>query len=195
LNGRNFATRNSSLGDLMAFAYEVQMKQIVGAPDWLEKDRYDIAAVPDKEGVPNPQQLRIMIRKLLASRFNLTFHHDKRELSAYVLTVGKNGQKLKPTELKGPLPGIGMRPVPAGLTLNMRNATMTDFVGFLQIIVLDRPVVDRTGIEGRFDYSVTFTPMIPSSTVIRPGCLQRRQPQRRRSPHRTCLPRSRSSSA
>ena len=149
LNGRNFATRNSSLGDLMAFAYEVQMKQIVGAPDWLEKDRYDIAAVPDQEGVPNAQQLRIMIRKLLKSRFNLTFHHDKRDLSAYVLTVGKNGQKLAPTQLKGPLPGIGMRPVPAGLTLNMRNATLTDFVSFLQLIVLDRPVVDRTGIEGR----------------------------------------------
>jgi uncharacterized protein (TIGR03435 family) len=158
MNGRNFATRNSSLADLIGFAYEVQAKQIVGGPDWLDKDRYDIAAVPDQEGAPNVQQLRVMVQKLLASRFNLKFHHDQRDLSAYVLTVGKNGQKLTPTQLKGSLPGMGMRPGNTGLTLVMANARLTDFTGFLQMIVLDRPVVDRTGITGRFDYSVTFTP-------------------------------------
>jgi uncharacterized protein (TIGR03435 family) len=158
LNGRNFATRNSSLGDLIGFAYEVQAKQIVAAPDWLDKDRYDIAAVPDQDGAPNIQQLRAMVQKLLTSRFNLKFHHDQRELSAYVLTVGKNGQKLTPTQLKGSLPGMGMRPGPTGLTLVMANSRLADFTGFLQMIVLDRPVVDRTGVTGRFDYSVTFTP-------------------------------------
>jgi len=158
VRGRNFATRNSSLGDLIAFAYEVQAKQIVGGPDWMDKDRYDIAAVPDKEGAPNPEQVRIMIRKLLADRFKLTFHQEKRELSAYVLTVGKNGQKLTPTQMKGPLPGIGMRPGAGGLTLNMMNATLTDFTGFLQILVLDRPVVNQTGLTDRFDFSVKFTP-------------------------------------
>jgi uncharacterized protein (TIGR03435 family) len=158
LNGRNFATRNASLGDLMGFAYEVQAKQIVGAPDWLDKDRYDIAAVPDQEGQPNVQQLRLMVQKLLTSRFNLKFHQEKRDLSAYVLTVGKNGQKLNPTQLKGSLPGMGMRPGPTGLTMVMANARMADFTSFLQMLVLDRPVVDRTGIAGRFDYTVTFTP-------------------------------------
>jgi uncharacterized protein (TIGR03435 family) len=158
MNGRNFATRNSSLADLIGFAYEVQAKQIVGGPDWLEKDRYDIAAVPDQEGAPNVQQLRLMVQKLLALRFSLKFHHDQRELSAYVLTVGKNGQKLTPTQLKGSLPGMGMRPGPTGLTMVMANARLVDFTSFLQMIVLDRPVVDRTGITGRFDYNVTFTP-------------------------------------
>jgi len=158
MNGRNFATRNSSLADLIGFAYEVQSKQIVSGPDWLDKDRYDIAAIPDQEGAPNVQQLRLMVQKLLASRFNLKFHHDQRELSAYVLTVGKNGQKLTPTQLKGSLPGMGMRPGPTGLTMVMANAKLADFTGFLQMLVLDRPVVDRTGITGRFDYNVTFTP-------------------------------------
>lgn len=158
MNGRNFATRNSSLADLIGFAYEVQANQIVGAPDWSSKDRYDIAAVPDKEGAPNVQQLRTMVQKLLASRFNLKFHQEKRELSAYVLTIGKNGQKLTPTQLKGSLPGMGMRPAPNGLTMTLANAKMTDFTSFLQMIVLDRPVVDRTGITGSFDYNVTFTP-------------------------------------
>jgi uncharacterized protein (TIGR03435 family) len=158
LRGRNFATVNASLGDLMGFAYEVQAKQIVGAPDWLDKDRYDIAAVPDQEGQPNVQQLRLMVQKLLTSRFNLKSHQEKRDLSAYVLTVGKNGQKLNPTQLKGSLPGMGMRPGPTGLTMVMANARMVDLTSFLQMLVLDRPVVDRTGITGRFDYTVTFTP-------------------------------------
>ncbi|MGC1424000.1 MAG: TIGR03435 family protein [Terracidiphilus sp.] len=158
IRGRKFMTRASSLGDLISFAYEVQAKQIVNAPDWLEKDRYDIEAVPEQEGVPNPEQIRIMIRKLLADRFGLKFHHDQRDMSAYVLTVGKDGSKLKPTQIQGNLPGIGIRPGTGGITLNMINATINDFTGFLQILVLDRPVVDKTGIKGRYDYQCTFTP-------------------------------------
>lgn len=56
-------TVNSSLADLIMFAYSVQMKQIIGAPDWIEKDRYDINATPDVEGTPTAEQVRIMIRK------------------------------------------------------------------------------------------------------------------------------------
>jgi uncharacterized protein (TIGR03435 family) len=158
LVGRNFGTRNASLADLISFAYDVQAKQVVAAPEWIDKDRYDIAAVPEQEGSPNVQQLKIMIRKLLADRFKLTFHHDKRELSAFVLTVGKSGPKLTPTELSGPLPGMGFVPGKGGLMLVVRNGTMTDFTGLLQTLVLDRPVVDQTGITGRFDFSFTFTP-------------------------------------
>ncbi len=158
VNGRNFATRASSLLDLISFSYEVQAKQIVGGPDWLDKDRYDIAAVPDLDGAPNPAQVRSMIRKLLTDRFKLTFHKEKREMSAYVLTVSKNGQKLTPTELKGPLPGIGFRPMPGGLMLNMRNGTLSDLTGFLQILVLDRPVVNRTELTEKYDLVLKFTP-------------------------------------
>jgi len=158
VNGRNFQTRASSLLDLISFSYQVQRKQIVGGPDWLDKERFDIAAVPDVEGAPNPEQVRSMIRKLLKDRFQLTFHKEKRDLSAYVLTVGKSGQKLTPTEMKGPLPGIGYRPITGGLMLGMRNGTMSDFTGFLQTIVLDRPVVDRTELKDKFDMVVKFTP-------------------------------------
>lgn len=158
VRGRDFATRNSSLVDLISFAYNVQTKQIVGGPEWMDKDRYDIAAVPAQEGVPNPQQLRTMMKKLLADRFKLTFHQEKRELSAYVLTVSKNGEKLKPTQFNGPLPGLGFRPGPAGLLMMMRNGTLEDFTSFLQTLVLDRPVVDQTGMKGKFDLQFTFTP-------------------------------------
>jgi len=158
INGRDFKTRNSSLADLIQFAYNVQSKQVVGAPDWIDKDRYDVAGTPDQEGAPSTEQLRIMIRKLLADRFQLKFHHDKRELSAFVLTVGKGGEKLTPTQLKGPLPGIGMQPGKSGPMFVLRNAAIPDFTGFLQLLVLDRPVVDNTGLTGRYDFTVTFTP-------------------------------------
>jgi uncharacterized protein (TIGR03435 family) len=158
IRGRKFITRASSLGDLISFAYEVQAKQIVNAPDWIDKDRYDIEAAPEQEGVPNAEQIRIMIRKLLADRFALKFHKDKRDMSAYVLTVGKDGHKLKPTQLNGNLPGLGIAPGTGGITLNMVNATIPDFTQFLQSLVLDRPVVDKTGIQGRYDYQCTFAP-------------------------------------
>jgi uncharacterized protein (TIGR03435 family) len=158
IDGQHFAVQNGSLSDLIAYAYNVQMRQIVGGPEWKDKERYDITATIAQEGVPSPQQLRTMIRKLLAERFKLTLHHDKREMAAYVLTVGAGGPKLAAAQETGPLPGIGFKPGTGGVMLAVQNGTLTDFTGFLQTIVLDRPVVDRTGITGRFDFTVTFTP-------------------------------------
>lgn len=158
LRGRNFETVNSSLGDLISFAYEVQKEQIVNAPAWVNSDRYDITAIPDEPGEPNPEQVRVMIRKLLANRFRLEFHREKRDLPAYVLTIAKNGEKLKPSEVKGPLPGLGMRPGSGGLMILVRNATMGDFATFMQSLVLDRPMVDQTGLAGKYDFHFTFTP-------------------------------------
>ena len=158
VNGRNFQTRNSSVADLIQFAFDVQKKQIVNAPDWIDKDRYDIAAVPDIDGAPSMTQLKGMIRKLIADRFKLTFHMEKREMSAFVLTVAKGGQKLTVNESKGPLPGFGMRPTPAGIVMPVMNASMADFAGVLQAMVLDRPVVNQTGLEGKFDFTIKFTP-------------------------------------
>jgi len=156
--GRTFITENSSLADLIMFAYRVQMKQILGAPDWIEKDRYDINATPDQEGTPNADQVRVMIRKLLADRFQMKFHHEKRELSAFVLTVGKDGPKLKAAQPNGNLHGVGIQPAPTGAMLFANNAPIPAFTSFLQSMMLDRPVVDQTGLTGRYDVTVTFTP-------------------------------------
>jgi uncharacterized protein (TIGR03435 family) len=158
VNGRTFTARNVSVGDLIMFAYKVQTRQIVGAPDWLDRDRYDISGVADVEGQPNQEQGRVMVRKLLADRFKLAIHHEKRDMPAFVLSVGKNGQKLTPNETHGPGPNMGFRPGAGGLTLSVRNGTVADFASLLQTIVLDRPVVDQTGIAGNFDILVTFTP-------------------------------------
>ena len=158
IRGRNFATRASSLGDLIGFAYNVQIKQIAGGPDWMTKDRYDIAAVPDIEGMPNDKQLKSMIRKLLAERFKLTLHIEKKEFPAFVLSVAKDGPKLTVSESKSPLPGLGFGPGKGGLGCRVNNGTMSEFTGFLQQLVLDRPVVDETGLTARYDFNFVFTP-------------------------------------
>lgn len=156
VNGRHFSTLNTTLNDIITFAYGVHVKQIVDGPAWLQSDKYDLDAQPDGQGQPNGEQWKTMIRKLLADRFKLTFHHDKKELSAYALIVGKNGPKL--TKSQGDPNGgpslffRGLGVLPAG------NATMGDFAGVMQGAVLDRPVVDQTGLQGRFDFMLKWTP-------------------------------------
>jgi uncharacterized protein (TIGR03435 family) len=158
VRGRLFSTLNTSLGDLMTFSYGIQERQIVGAPAWLRADRYDILAEPNGEGQPNLRQWKIMVQKLMADRFQLKFHREKKELSVYAIIVGRHGPKL--TKSQGDpngLPGLffsRLRPV----VLNVRNATMTDFASLLQSAVLDRPVVDQTGLTGRYVFTLTWTP-------------------------------------
>jgi uncharacterized protein (TIGR03435 family) len=158
IQGRKFQTIASSLEDLICFAYQVQGKQIVNAPAWLSTDRYDLEAVPDTDGAPSADQLRSMIRKLLADRWQLKFHNEKREMSAFVVSPGKGGAKLTATQVTGPLPGIGLAPAKGGVSIMIRNGTMGDFTDFLQSAVLDRPVVDHTELKGRYDLKVTFLP-------------------------------------
>ena len=154
----SFRTRNSSLVDLICFAYGVQAKQIAGGPEWMSHDRYDITAKPDIEGVPSVPQMRSLVRKLLAERFKLTFHQDKKDMSAYVLTVAKSGLKIKPSEPGAPGPGFGMRPSATGVTVPVFNANMDEFTSFLQVSVLDRPVVNQTGLTDHYDFSIKFMP-------------------------------------
>jgi len=154
--GRRFSTINTSVTDLIKFAYGVHPRQIVGGPEWMGADKFDITAQPDGEGQPNDKQWKTMVQKLLADRFQLTFHQDKKELSVYAITVAKGGPKLTKSEGDpNGLPGLFFR----GLgVLPARNATMADFAGVMQAAVLDRPVVDHTGLTGRFDFTLTWTP-------------------------------------
>jgi uncharacterized protein (TIGR03435 family) len=158
VRGRDFITRNLTMAFLIQFAYDLHEKQLVGGPDWMTKDKFDISAVPDVEGTPNGEQLKTMVRKLLADRIQLKFHHDKRELSVYTINVSKTGSKIEKSESKGNLPGLGFRPTPGGLTMIVRNGTMQETAAFLQQVMLDRPVVDQTGIVGRYDIEVSFAP-------------------------------------
>lgn len=158
-----FTTTNTTLNDLIAFAWDIHARQIVGGQSWLESELFDITAKPEQTGIPNVTQLRTMAQKLLTERFGLAMHTEKRELSAYVLTVGKTGPKLSKNDSGGNLPGFGgMGPGAIGV----RNSTMAEFAGFLQARILDRPVVDQTGLSGKFDFTLEWR---PDTTQLAPG--------------------------
>ncbi|HEY3990119.1 MAG TPA: M56 family metallopeptidase [Acidobacteriaceae bacterium] len=156
VRGRQFKTINTTLDDLISFAYDVHAKQVIGAPAWAATDKFDIDAEPDGEGAPSAKQWKIMVQKLLADRFQFAFHHDKRELSVYALSVAKNGPKMaKAQGDPNGLPALFFHNLG---DLHVANATMSDFAGLMQAAVLDRPVVDQTGLGGRFDFNLKWTP-------------------------------------
>ena len=147
---------NTTFMDLVTFAYGVQARQVIGAPAWAESEKYDITAQPDLEGQPNDRQWKSMLQKLLATRFQLALHRDKRELPAYVILVAPGGPKMaKSGGDPNGLPSLffkGLGVLPA------INASMADFAGVMQSSVLDRPVVDQTGLQGRWDFTLQWTP-------------------------------------
>jgi uncharacterized protein (TIGR03435 family) len=156
VRGRQVLTINTTLNDLVTFAYDLHVKQIGGGPDWAGTQKYDLTGQPEAPGVPSIVQLRGMIRQLLTDRFKLTFHREPREMAVYAIVVGPNGHKLTKNETNpNGLPGLLFR----GLgVLPVTNATMGEFAGVMQSAVLDRPVVDKTGLTGRWDFQVRWTP-------------------------------------
>jgi uncharacterized protein (TIGR03435 family) len=149
-------TVNTSLTYLISMVYGVQQKQIVGQPDWMDKDNWDIEAKPDVPGVPDLNQMRTMLKKLLADRFQLKFHNGTKQLSAYVLTMGKSGNKMTAGSTDpNQLPGFGMMKLGV---LVVQNATMKDFTDLMQTTVFDRPVVDRTELKGKWNFQLKWTP-------------------------------------
>jgi len=154
---RHFQTRNTTLNDMISFAYEVNPKQIVGGPAWMETDKFDIVTgEPDVPGAPTGAQVKAMLRKLMAQRFGLKFHEGKQQMSAYVLTVAKDGIKMTKTD-GDEHSGGGFQFTKLG-HLIMRNQTMDDICHGFQGAVFDRPVVNHTGLQGRYNGTLTWTP-------------------------------------
>jgi uncharacterized protein (TIGR03435 family) len=87
-------TTSTSLSDPLKFAYDLHPRQITGGPAWLESEKFDVSGKPDTAGIPSINQLKAMVQGLLAERFELKFHRDKKELSVYAITVGKTGVKM-----------------------------------------------------------------------------------------------------
>lgn len=154
--GRQMLTVNTTLSSLITFAYDLHPKQIVGGPEWADTQKYDVTGQPEAPGVPNLTQMRGMIRQLLTDRFKLAFHREQRDLSVYSIVVAPGGHKLTKNDTNpNGLPGLLFR----GLgILPGTNATMGDLAGVLQSAVLDRPVVDKTGLQGRWDFQLRWTP-------------------------------------
>ncbi len=154
-----FVAKQYNLKLLIAAAYDVSPRTILGAPGWVESDHYDVLAVTPGEVRPTREEQMAMLRKLLVERFGLTFHREQKEYSIYELSVAKGGEKMKPSAEAADDPVQLISTVyPDHVLLPGRNATMGDLASLMQRAVFDRPVVDKTGLSGRYDFDLAWTP-------------------------------------
>jgi uncharacterized protein (TIGR03435 family) len=160
MQGNNrFVAKYYTLKLLIAAAYNVSPKVISGGPTWADSDHFDIVALTPGETRPSQPQQMVMLRGLLSDRFKLGFHREPREFSIYALELAKGGPKL--TESASPAddpPALVSTVYPDHIHLPAKNATMSDFASLLQRALLDRPVVDRTGLSHRYDFNLDWAP-------------------------------------
>jgi uncharacterized protein (TIGR03435 family) len=164
--GGGMNIENGSLKQIIGFAYDVREFQISGGPGWLGSERYDILAKSPSPDAPVDmrqmtdeqrrlflEQIRQRMRALLEERFQLAVHRDSKELPVYALVVGKNGHKLKESQLEASRQGLR-------ITRGQMNAdgSTTELFAKTLANVVGRPVLDRTGLKGRYDFKLEWTP-------------------------------------
>jgi bla regulator protein blaR1 len=177
---------------LIEAAYDVKDSQVEGGPPWIDSACYEIEAKPDYstgtalDKLPPDQRkekIRMMIQSLLRDRFKLAIGHSTKELPAYVLVIAKNGPKLKPADFKPPehpgaepfSPSANPRGgdkgrMLGGLMMHMGHLEATSvempmLVGALSMVT-QRVVIDKTGLSGRYDVTLNWT---PEETQLRQG--------------------------
>jgi uncharacterized protein (TIGR03435 family) len=176
---------NVTLMNVLPRAYDVKPYQVTG-PDWLSSERYDITAtIPPGT---TKEQFNLMLQRLLAERFHLALHHETKELQGYELIRGKTGPKLKPSTEIGPnvepteapktdasgfpqlsAPGLVMMEGVHGTTvvsfLTARAQSLSALVEMLSK-EFRLPVVNKTGLTGKFDFTLEFAPQVPGSLPL-----------------------------
>ncbi len=167
LRGPRYDLRKATMIDLIHAAWDVDPDLIVGGRDWLEFDRFDIAAKADP--ATPPATVRLMLQNLLADRFHLVVHKDTRPLLAYTLTVGKGNPKLSAAEATG-TSECQWHEQPGGFVYrDCRNMTMDAFAAAIHNFAGDylaSPVVNATGIDGAWDFGLRWN---QRSRVLPPG--------------------------
>jgi bla regulator protein blaR1 len=162
---------------LLHLAFNVEDDRIIGAPSWVRSNRYDVEAKVAPEDAPRLDKLKLedrraMLLPLLADRFNLKYHHETRELPMYALVIAKDGPKLKASTAEPPPdPNFPARPdgqPKGGIDTRGRmmmgpdsiesQDTTLDMLAHALSPRLGRSVLDKTGLTGRYDYTLRWTP-------------------------------------
>jgi len=143
-------------------AYGVGPNQIVGGPPWFDSDHFEIVAKVDRDA--GDHDLSLMLRTLLADRFQLELHRETRNLEAFVLEVAKSGPKLVKTA--GGDSTTNSSNASGHNQIDSRNMTMDRLAEILSR-QMSLPVVNRTGIEGAFDLKLQWTPDV--DRLLKPG--------------------------
>jgi uncharacterized protein (TIGR03435 family) len=161
-DGGLFVGTNVSVKQLIMQSYRLQDFQVLGGPDWVNTAAFDIQAraaegtVPKQTGPPDyskPDTMALMVQSLLEERFQLKVRHESREMSVYILSVGKDGSKLKtPAGQTGSMRANGSN---GKMTIAGNGAPVNALATFLGQ-QLRRPVIDKTNLTGLFDFELSW---------------------------------------
>jgi uncharacterized protein (TIGR03435 family) len=159
---------------MIKLMYKITDTQIAGGPKWMDTDPWDIEAKADHAYTLD--QLHEMFQTMLADRFKLQFHKEKKEIPAYVLSIDKSGSKLKVNESPDPFeipikPDGRMSVGPGGIMTKIigTRVPMVYLSWFLSQTLRDDPVVDQTGLEGFYDFKLEWLQELPPGFAERAG--------------------------
>ena len=163
LRGGRYDLRNATMLDMITTAYGLDPDMVLGGPNWLERDRFDVVA--KAPAATAPDTVKLMLQQLLADRFKLVVRKDTRPVSVYALTVGKGKSKLQ--EASGPGAGCQGQPPPPSqpgtvprVIVSCRGITMkmlADNLRGMSGTYLTNPVTDLTGLTGFWDFDLAWT--------------------------------------
>jgi uncharacterized protein (TIGR03435 family) len=149
--------QNVSPRAIIAAAYSLNQDMVSGGPGWLDSDRFDLLA--HAAPTASQQDRLYMLRALLAERFKLTIHHDPKRDPVYVLTVAKEGMRLKPAAAPGSHLFHTTSGDPKQIHVACEGFSMTELAELLPQIAggyLKFPVIDSTGLHGSFDFQIDW---------------------------------------
>jgi uncharacterized protein (TIGR03435 family) len=166
---------NVSARQVVTYAYSMQNSRVEGGPDWLDTVKYDITAKAPEAATPD--QMLLMFRTLLADRFKLTMHTDARDTAIFALVRGRADGRLGPQlrasstadcdaargeQARGAaIASADGRPICGGRTragFIIAGAVSMDELARNMSRMVGRAIVNRTGLTGRYDFDLKFTP-------------------------------------
>jgi uncharacterized protein (TIGR03435 family) len=152
---RRFIAANETLAEIVMVAYRIREDHFPGEPKWMAADRWDINT--EAERPYSPEELRIMLLNLLKERFKLRTHFETKERPVYVMSVDKTGMKMTPDEIGN----SGDRSIEeSGNRKWTAKFVPMDYLAWLLSVHLDRPIIDRTGLKGTWDFTLSWTPVL-----------------------------------
>jgi uncharacterized protein (TIGR03435 family) len=151
INHGRLTIEAAELRQIVGLAYAVQRIRVLGGPGWADSDQFDIAAKAENAGATR-DEIRSMLQTLLAERFKLVVHRETKEIPTYSLVLAKSGPKLKIAALdrkSGMAGAVG----PNGEQQTVFEASPLRVLVNMLANTLGNPVVDKTGLDGLYDYT------------------------------------------
>jgi uncharacterized protein (TIGR03435 family) len=160
LRNGTFTARNVSMRRLLRDAYELSESRITG-PDWLDSDSYDVLAKAP-QGVPD-SELMPMLQALLKERFHLAAHREMKEMPVFEMVVAKGGLKIWPFDPARPVVKPPPPANPTGAMVASNGVVTMPQLAIRLTLSAGRPVLDKTGLNGRYGFFLLYTQLSAQS--------------------------------